>query len=179
GQYRFDFDTGAGEDSADDASVSLRPATPPTGLPDAPPPGPEELRDLAGRLEDEGDLESAAQMYRAALAAGGPNAEVCFLLAELLYRLVDLTAARERYYMAIELDEDYVEARANLGCILAELGQHELAAAAFEGALAFHHDYPDAHYHLARSLDELGRGDEAQPHWQAFRELAGDSPWAL
>ncbi len=44
-------------------------------------------------------------------------------------------AARERYYMAIELDEDYVEARANLGCVLAETGQLELAVAAFQGAL--------------------------------------------
>ena len=35
--------------------------------------------------------------------------------------------------MAIELDEDYVEARANLGCVLAEWGQRELAIAAFEG----------------------------------------------
>ncbi len=42
-------------------------------------------------------------------------------------------AARERYYMAVELDEDYVEARANLGCVLAETGQRELAVAAFEG----------------------------------------------
>lgn len=46
-----------------------------------------------------------------ALAAGGPGAETNFLLAELLYQMHDLSAARERYYMAIELDEDYVEAR--------------------------------------------------------------------
>ena len=32
-----------------------------------------------------------------------------FRRAELLYRLGDVAAARERYYMAIELDEDYVE----------------------------------------------------------------------
>ena len=108
-----------------------------------------------------------------------PDAETCFLLAELLYRLGDAGAARERYYMAIELDEDYVEARANLGCVLAEMGQHDLAAAAFTGALAHHGDYPDAHYHLARSLDELGRADEAEVHWRAFLELAPDSPWSV
>ena len=91
------------------------------------------------------------------LAAGGPSPEICFQLAELLYRLGDVTAARERYYMAIELDEDYVEARANLGCVLAETGQLELAVAAFQGALRYHSDYPDVHYHLARTLDDLGR----------------------
>ena len=87
-------------------------------------------------------------------------------------------AARERYYMAIELDEDYVEARANLGCVLAETGQLELAAAAFEGALRYHEDYPDAHYHLARTLDELGQYERAGEHWRQFLVLVPTGPWA-
>jgi tetratricopeptide (TPR) repeat protein len=90
----------------------------------------------------------------------------------------DVTAARERYYESIELDEDFVEARANLGCVLAETGQPDLAVAAFEGALRYHDDYPDAHYHLARTLDELQRPAEAEPHWRRFLALAPDSPWA-
>ena len=139
---------------------------------------PAEMRALAAEFDDNGELDMAAEMYRAALAAGGPDAETCFLLAETLYRLGDLGAARERYYMAIELDEDYVEARANLGCVLAESQQHDLAAAAFAGALAYHPDYADAHYHLARTLDELGRRDEAEVHWRAFLDLTIDSPWA-
>jgi tetratricopeptide (TPR) repeat protein len=99
-------------------------------------------------------------------------------LAELLYRCGDLAAARERYYMAIELDESFVEARANLGCVLAESGQLDLAVAAFQGALALHPTYADAHYHLARSLGELGRVEESSAHWRQFLELAPDSPWA-
>jgi tetratricopeptide (TPR) repeat protein len=112
------------------------------------------------------------------MASGGPTAEICFLLAESLYQMHDLPAARERYYMAVELDEDYVEARANLGCVLAELGEQELAISAFEGALAYHDDYPDVHYHLARILDETERADEALAHWKAFLRLAPMSPWA-
>jgi tetratricopeptide (TPR) repeat protein len=139
---------------------------------------PAEMVHLAGQLEDEGQPASAAEMYRSALAAGGPNAEICFLLAELLYQLGDLPAARERYYMAIELDEDYVEARGNLGCVLADEGERELAIAAFEGALAYHDAYPDAHYHLARMLDDLGRAGEATEHWQSFLRLSPNSPWA-
>ena len=72
----------------------------------------------------------------------------------MLYRQGDAAAARERYYMAIELDEDYVEARANLGCVLAETGHRELAVAAFRVPLVFHPTYADVHYHLARTLDE-------------------------
>lgn len=139
---------------------------------------PDELLALATDLEDEGNVEAAIEAYRAYTAAAGPRAPVAFAMAELLYRLEDLPAARERYYMAIELDEDYVEARANLGCVLAELGDRELAAAAFEGALSLHSDYPDAHFHLARTLDDLDRRDEAALHWREFLRLAPDSPWA-
>ena len=117
-------------------------------------------------------------MYRAALIAGGPSAELCFHLAELLYLTGDVPAARERYAMAVELDEDYVEARANLGCVLAQSGETDLALAAFQGALRSHPDYPDVHYHLARTLDEAQRAAEADLHWQQFLRLAPDSPWA-
>ncbi len=55
--------------------------------------------------------------------------------------------------MAIELDEDFVEARSNLGCVLEEQGETALAEAAFRGALEYHPDYADAHYHLAKLLD--------------------------
>ncbi len=139
---------------------------------------PDEMVNVAAELADDGQLSVAVEMYRAALGAGGPSAEINFWLAELLYRTGDLTAARERYFSAIEMDEDYVEARANLGCVLAETGEHELAVAAFEGALSYHGDYPDVHYHLARTLDELSRTDEAVLHWRVFLANAPDSPWA-
>jgi tetratricopeptide (TPR) repeat protein len=138
----------------------------------------DQLRHMAAELEEAGELTEAADMYRAAMAAAGPDPETCFQLAELLYRLGDLAAARERYYMAIELDEDYVEARANLGCVLAETGQWELAVAAFQGALSYHGGYADVYYHLARTLDELGRRDEAEAHWRTFLAMTPDSPWA-
>ena len=133
---------------------------------------------VAAELEDAGHLEEALEMYRSCLAASGPHPEVCFQLAELLYRMGDVGAARERYYMAVELDENFVEARANLGCVLAETGELELATAAFRGALRYHPDYPDAHYHLARALDELQCYEEGLNHWREFLALAPDSPWA-
>ncbi len=128
----------------------------------------EQMRSLAAEWEDAGRLSEAADLHRAAMAAAGPDPEGCFQLAELLYRQGDLSGARERYYMAIELDEDYVEARANLGCVLAETGQRELAIAAFEGALRYHPDYADAHYHLARTLDDMGHRLTAEQHWRKF-----------
>jgi tetratricopeptide (TPR) repeat protein len=162
GQMRFDFD-------AWESAAQPERAIPST---------PEQMCSLAAELEEDGQLSAAAEMYRAAMAAGGSKAEICFIVAELLYRQGDLSGARERYYMAIELDEDFVEARANLGCVLAETSQRELAVAAFEGALRFHSDYADVHYHLARTLDELGQPGRAAEHWERFLTLAPDSPWA-
>jgi tetratricopeptide (TPR) repeat protein len=139
---------------------------------------PGELLEYAERLEDEGHLEQAIEVYRAVLAAGGGQPVVCFQLAELLYRVGDIAAARERYYVAIELDEDFVEARANLGCVLAEEGNLDLAVAAFEGALRYHPDYCDVHYHLARTLDDQGQAADARVHWRRFLDMAPTSPWA-
>jgi tetratricopeptide (TPR) repeat protein len=140
---------------------------------------PEEFLELAVEFEDAGEFSSAIEVYRALSLAYGPTADVCFRLAELLYQQMDLEGARERYYMAIELDSTFVEARGSLGCVLMELGELELAFSAFQGALEHHQDYPDVHFHLARLLDDMNRSDQAEPHWQRFLDLAPRSPWAV
>ena len=186
GQRRFDF--------GPDYEMSPKP---PTELsadplevlesvihPEAMPNDFETLCEAAWSLESVGNLQGAVDLYRAALAAGGSGGnrgqspQLNFQIAELLYRLGDLTAARERYFMAIELDETFVEARANLGCVLAELGNDELAAAAFRGALKHHPDYAEVHFHLGMLLRRAGLEDEASHHFRVFLELMPDSPWA-
>jgi tetratricopeptide (TPR) repeat protein len=138
----------------------------------------EDLRALAAELEESGRADQAIEVYRSILFSGQSSADDQFDLAELLYQAGDRSAARERYYVAIELDEDFVEARSNLGCVLAEQGDLALAEAAFRGALEYHADYADAHYHLARLLDRQNRSAEASRHWQLFMSLAPASPWA-
>jgi tetratricopeptide (TPR) repeat protein len=138
---------------------------------------PESARDLAAELDAAGDLPGAIEACRALLLESGGAAEDHFLLAELLYRAGDRTAARERYYAALEVDETYVEARANLGCLLLELGEPELGVAALAGAIVFHPEFPDAHYHLAQALEQLDRQTEAEEHWRRVLELVPESPW--
>ncbi|MEX2174984.1 MAG: MerR family transcriptional regulator [Pirellulaceae bacterium] len=179
GQLRIDFAALESEAHNDQGPLAL--VSPAVFLAGDRPPAdaaPEQLAQWAAQLDEAGELAAAADMYRAAMAAGGPQPELSFQLAEVLYRAGDLAAARERYYLALELDENYVEARMNLGCLLAELGQPELAAAAFEGTLGCHEAYADAHYHLARTLDDLQRPGDAAGHWRRFLELAPESPWA-
>ena len=128
--------------------------------------------------EDQDDLETAVDLYHTILARDGARADICFQLAELLYRMDYLVAARERYYAAIELDPELVEARASLGAVLAEIGQDELAIAALRGALTTYDEYADVHYTLAKVLDRVGREVEAELHWRKCWELSPDSPWA-
>jgi tetratricopeptide (TPR) repeat protein len=137
-----------------------------------------DLLDLAADLEAAGALSEAAEALRAVLQAQGPTAQVVFMLAELLYLVGDLTAARERYYAAVELDADHLEARSSLGCVLAELGEHELALAALDGVLRQQPDYADAHWHMASVLHDVGQKLDSQRHLRTFLALAPESPWA-
>jgi len=137
-----------------------------------------EMLDLAADLEAAGEFVEAAEALRAVLQAQGPSARVVFMLAELLYRAGDLTAARERYYSAIELDPDHLQARASLGCVLAELGEHDLAVAALEGVLRQEPDYADGHWHIAGVLRDMGLTGDAEHHLRRFLDLAPESPWA-
>jgi tetratricopeptide (TPR) repeat protein len=137
-----------------------------------------EILDLADDLETAGEFMEAAEALRAVLQAQGPSPEVMFMLAELLYRTGDLTAARERYYATIEIDPDHLPARTSLGCVLAELGDHELGLAALEGVLHQEPGYADAHWHLAGVLRDAGRSQQAWHHLAMFLRLAPESPWA-
>ena len=135
------------------------------------------LLDLAAELSADGHLDDACEALRAILQANPPTPEVVFTLAELLYRSGDLTAARERFYMAIELDPDHLAARASLGCLLWEMGEHELAIAALDGVVRQQPDFADAHWQLAGILEEIGRIEEAKHHLREFLSLAPESPW--
>lgn len=186
GQMQLAFYAEHPRDDDDTVAMPLTPST--TGMPsrdssidialDDEPGSAAELLDLAADLEASGEHAEAAEALRAVLQADRPTAQVVFMLAELLYRTGDLTAARERYYAAVELDADHLEARASLGCVLAELGDHELALAALEGVLRQQPDYADAHWHMAGVLTDIGRHDDAERHLRTFLSLAPASPWA-
>ena len=176
GQLQLNFDASDGDHGEWDDAPSIL-AIPARIEVDRPAQSLSEIMELAELAESRSEWEKAAELYRAALAVSGPNPEVCFRLADVLYQMGDLNGARERYFMAVELDEDYIEARLNLGSVLAELGQTELAISAYRGTLATYPDYADAHLLLARLLDDLGQHEEAVEHWQRFVMLAPESPW--
>ncbi len=138
-----------------------------------------QMRNSAFALDEAGKLDEAEEMWRNTLFAAGANAEDAFQLGEILYRKGNLAGARERFSMAIELDEDFVEARANLGCVLGELGEIHLAISALEGAISYHGGYAEAYFHLARFLEIDGQKKMAGKCYRKFLELteSRDSFW--
>lgn len=134
----------------------------------------ERMRSEAFALEEAGKLAEAEEMWRNVLLAAGANAEDAFQLGDLLLRENHLEAARERFSMAIEMEEDFVEARASLGCVLGELGEIQLAIAALQGAIACHPDYAEAYYHLARFLELDGQKEKACECYKKFLNLVKD-----
>lgn len=129
-------------------------------------------------LEEQGRLAEAEDAYRQALLTGGPHAQLCFNLGNVLYAQGHKEQAAERYHQAVELDPAFAEAWNNLGNALAALGQHERAAPAYRQALQHSPQYGDAHYNLADTLDTLGRRQEARLHWQRYLLLEPVRPWA-
>src|SRR5206468_4391763 len=96
--------------------------------------------------EREGYPEEAAASYRQALLVGGPHAQTCLNLANVLRSLGNRPQALERYAQAVEVAPSFADAWNNLGTLLAELGKPDEAVAAFRHALAADPDDARAHY---------------------------------
>jgi tetratricopeptide (TPR) repeat protein len=130
------------------------------------------------RLAAEGHGAQAAEAFRMSLMEDPHVAETHFRLAEVLYRSGNLAGALERYYAAVELDHQHLEAWTQAGCVLTETGDYQGAAHAFQIALRVHPEYADAHLHLAEALCQLGRRTEAAEHWRRYLTFDQRGPWA-
>ena len=121
-----------------------------------------DLCEDAWNLEREGYWEEAARVYRAAALAGGADASVCYRLGKVLFLLGDYSAARERFFTALELDEDFVDARVELGKTFVALGDLEDALSCFQGARGDRPRDASLYYELGKLYFQLGRREEAQ-----------------
>lgn len=138
----------------------------------------EEWFEMGCAHEDSGRLPEAAQAYRQALAAGGPDKEAAFNLANVLYASGRKEQAVERYRQAVEIDHTFVAAWNNLGNVLTELGERDEAEAAFEKALEIDPANGDARYNLAELLEQTNRREQAREHFRRYLEHDSMSAWA-
>jgi tetratricopeptide (TPR) repeat protein len=143
-------------------------------------PGPRTAADWAEQgieQEQQGYVAEAAESYRKALLLGGPDARICFNLANVLNGQGKKAQAIERYFQAVEIDPTFGDAWNNLGLALADTGRKDDACAAFRKALAADRDDAGAHFNLADLLEELRRYDDAAEHWRQYARLDPTSQW--
>jgi DNA-binding transcriptional MerR regulator len=138
----------------------------------------ERLFEEALQLEQRGRLAEAAQRYRELLRDEGPDADVCFNLANVLLGLGEHQDAIERLQQAVVLDPLHTDAWNNLGNLLAHENRLVEAVSAYRQALSLEADYADAHYGLADVLEQLWRPVEARTHWNAYLREEVVGPWA-
>jgi tetratricopeptide (TPR) repeat protein len=129
-------------------------------------------------LESQGDLAAAIAAYEQLLLHDGPDDEVCFQLANVLYRVGRFEAACERFRQAVELEPDFAEAWNNLGNVLGQLGRQAEAVEAYRCAVSLDPGWADARFGLADLLDEAGRQAEAAEHWRQLLDPAVDPEYA-
>lgn len=172
GQRLLEFDPDAVPETEPPVAILPLPTKPPVHR------SASEWRLEGCRLAEDHEVAAAVEAFRLSLVAEPGDAVTQYHLAESLYRLGNRQGAIERYYCAVELDHEFIEAWTQLGCVLAETEQLGPAIEAFQVALETHPDFPDAHFHLAEVLHQSNRTDEAHPHWEAYLQFDVHGPWA-
>jgi tetratricopeptide (TPR) repeat protein len=136
----------------------------------------EQWFEIGCQHEEEGFLAEAVDAYRHALLVGGPDAEVCFNLANVLCALGQHEEASERYRQVVEIDCHHAEAWNNLGVVLTDLKRMDDAIEALRRAIDL--NYIDAHYNLADLLETTGKKSQAHEHWHAYLRHEPHGPWS-
>jgi len=128
----------------------------------------------AWKLERDGYWEEAARVYRSATFVGGLEPGVCFRLGKVLFLLGDYAAARERFYTTLELDDNFVDARIELGKTFVALNELDDALVAFQGALKDKPDDPILLVETGKLYLQLGVKEAAQKAFRAAVEKIDD-----
>jgi tetratricopeptide (TPR) repeat protein len=131
-----------------------------------------EWAEQGAEQEQAGYLAEASESYRQALLVGGPDAAICFSLANTLQAQGKLDQAAERFLQAVEIDPKFTDAWNNLGVCFAAMDQPEAACDCFQRVLNIVANDARALWNLADTLDELGRRPQAREYWQRYLHLA-------
>lgn len=124
--------------------------------------------------EREGYWEEAARVYRLAGLAGGADPSVNIRLGNALFLLKDYSAARERFYSALELDPDSGEAWLGLGRARAATGEYDEALAAFRRALDSRPDDPSPRVEIGKLCLRRGDRERAESEFRRAAEEIDD-----
>jgi tetratricopeptide (TPR) repeat protein len=115
----------------------------------------ERLRE-GSRLQNAGDAQGAAEIYRQILELDSGNAEANYRLGEISHAEGDIAGATVLFERAAECDPDQARHHYALGCMLEATAQPARAAASYRSALALDAGHAAAHINLGRILQHFG-----------------------
>jgi tetratricopeptide (TPR) repeat protein len=138
-------------------------------------------RDAAGKedsqlaferaVELESDPAEAIVAYENWLDRFGPDAAVCFNLANLLTAAGSPQSALPHYRQASHLRPEDAFNWNNFALALAELGRFDEASEMLARAIHCDPDYADAYYNAADILDLRGQNSQAKLMWLRYLQL--------
>jgi Flp pilus assembly protein TadD len=115
--------------------------------------------------------ERAPELADKLIASYPNNWEVSYLKGVLEMRDGNFTSARGLMERSIALNPKYDHSHADLGSVLASLGDMESAKTNLIRAIDLGDTEPEVHYNLARVLMRLGNKAQAQEQLEKYRKL--------
>ena len=121
-------------------------------------------------LMELGHYPEATQAFEHALDRRPKDFWTRLRLAQLRVRADDLRSARLLYEAIVDDHRNNAEAHSELGQVLLQLGETELAAEKLERAVVLEPQLSAAHYSLALAYRKAGEPDRAEKHMALFEE---------
>jgi predicted O-linked N-acetylglucosamine transferase (SPINDLY family) len=131
----------------------------------------DELFEQALGLQQQGDLEKAAEIYGVVIDRTPDRPEVYYKRANALNGLGRLEAALADYDRAIALNPSYAYALCNRGSVLERLGRWDEALASYDRAIALDPKDSLTHYNRGSVLKDLRRFEESLASYDAALAL--------
>ena len=129
---------------------------------------------FAHRLQEEGRLEAADELYRRIQAVNPDYPDAWHFRGLVAVRLGRLPEAEALIRRALELAPNYADAHNNLGNVLQHQKRADEAIGCFERAIALQPERADAHNNLGNVLQQQKRYEEAITLYQRAIALRPD-----
>jgi predicted O-linked N-acetylglucosamine transferase (SPINDLY family) len=136
---------------------------------------PEALVEAGNLLAARGELGSAVELYRRALARRPDSVAIQSNLGSVLRRLGDWPGAVDCYQRALAIDPASPQSHNNLGNLLLQMGRPDEAEKCYEAAISLRPDFAEAYNNLGKAHDDRGEIDEAIAYYRRAVSLAPTS----
>jgi len=131
--------------------------------------------ELASLMEEQDDLESAAEVYTKILEEDPAFIPALFSLGEIYLKTSEYGHAERMYLACIRLGAEFAPPYARLGVIYNDRQQYSEAADLLTQGIARSPDHTEMHYNLSYALQRLSKPFQALSHLKAAQAQKPDS----